>query len=161
MSIECNTCNQYLSDSDILRKLITCIEEEYFLKINNQNPDSINYIQDTILDAINVIAGTHYYPMSMDGYKDLSLTGKFIDIDSTITMTVEATNDEDTTNADWIQIYGYDSKNDIMTNNISCSSTTTTFAWDFDNLNYSYFRIKVVNTDNINTIIIKIRRKSL
>jgi hypothetical protein len=158
---ECNTCDQYLSDSDILRKLITCIDNEYFLKINNQNPDSINYISDSILDTINVIAGTHYYLMNMNGYKDLSITGKFIDVDSIITMTLEATNDEDTTNADWIQVYGYDSKNDIMTNSIICSSETTTFAWDFDNLNYSYFRIKVINTDNTNTMIIKIRRKSL
>ena len=41
----------------------------------------------------------------MDGYKHLSLSGKIIDADNTVTMTVEATNDEDQTNADRVQVY--------------------------------------------------------
>jgi len=134
-------------------------------KTVNQSPDRASYVQDSLLDTTNVTAATNYYPstlgMSMDGFKDLSLTGKFIDADNTTTMTVEATNDEDATNADWVQVYGFDTKGNAMTNSVVAASTTTTFAWDFDNLNYSLFRVKVVNGDNTNTMIIKARRKSL
>lgn len=134
-------------------------------KVINQSPDRLSYVADSILDTTNIAAATNYYPsstgMSMDGYKDMSLTGKFIDADGTMTLTVEVTNDEDTTNGDWIQIYGYDSKNNTTANSWSVTNGTLTFAVDFDNLNYSYYRIKMVNDGATNTGIIKMRRKSL
>ena len=102
--------------------------------------------------------------MSMDGYKDLSLTGKIIEEDAvTDTIEVQATNDEDTTNADWVTIYGYRSDTNAMVNIITTggSAGTYTFAIDFDNFNYSYFRVKYVMADSTNTLIIKARRKSL
>lgn len=134
-------------------------------KIIDQSPDSSKYIIDSLLDTTNVTAATNYYPsatgMSMDGYRDWSLTGKFIDADNTTTLSWEGTNDEDTTNADWISFYGYDSKNNTIVSSIVCTNTTVTFALDFDNCNYSSVRVKIVNGDDTNTMIVKSRRKAL
>lgn len=137
-------------------------------KVINQSPDRSSYVQDSLVDTTNVGAGTVYYPaatgMSMDGFKDMSLTGKIIEGDAvTDTISVEGTNDEDTTHADWVQIYGYDSKANAMSNLVTTGGVagTYTFAWEFDNLNYTYYRIKLVVADSTNTVIIKMRRKSL
>lgn len=128
-------------------------------------PLNQQFVEESLLDTTNVAAATNYYPAStgapMAGYKDLSLTGKIIDSDNTTTMTLEGTNDEDTTNADWVQLYGYDTKNNALVNSIAAASTTTTFAWDFDEFNYRHFRVKLVTGDSTNTVIIKLRRKAL
>jgi hypothetical protein len=124
------------------------------------------YVESSV-DTTNVAAGTNYYPSSdgqlMFGYKDLSLTGKFIDADGTITMTIEVTNDDDATpaNRDWIQIYGYDVKNNTTTNSWTVTDDTLTFAVDFDNLNFKYYRVVMVNNGATNTAIIKQRLKAL
>lgn len=127
-----------------------------------QAPIWARYQIDEIYDGTNLAAGTNYYPSStgasMDGYKNLSFTGKLIDADNTTTITVEATNDEDATNADWIQVYVRDIKNNTTVNSIAAASTTTTFAIDLIDFNYSLFRVKVVTGDSTNTIIIKQRR---
>lgn len=127
-----------------------------------QAPIWARYQIDEIYDGTNLAAGTNYYPAStgasMDGYKGLSFTGKLIDADSTVTVTIEATNDEDATNADWIQVYFTDVKNDTTVNSISVSDGTTTFAIKLTDFNYSLFRVKVVTTDATNTVIIKQRR---
>lgn len=134
-------------------------------KTSEQSPLSQGYVADSLLDTTNIAAATNYYPastgMSMDGYKDMSLSGKFIDADGTMTLTVEAMNDEDTTNGDWVQVYGYDSKNNTTVNSLSVTNSTLTYTWDFDNFNYSYFRVKMVNDGATNTGIIKMRRKGL
>lgn len=134
-------------------------------KTIDQSPDRSSYVQDSILDATNITAATNYYPsstgMSMDGFKDMSITGKFIDADGTMTMTVEASNDEDSATADWVQIYGFDTKNNAIVNSWTITNGTLTFAIDFDNLNYSLFRIVMINNGSTNTGIIKMRRKSL
>ena len=138
-------------------------------KIINLTPESSKYVQDSLVDTTNVAAATNYYPsstgMSMDGYKDFSLSGKFIDADGTMTLSIEATNDEDTTNADWIDIslLGIDGKTGI--NVISAAMTVTngtlTFGIEYNDLNYSNIRIKMVNDGATNTAIIKSRRKAL
>jgi hypothetical protein len=106
--------------------------------------------------------------MEMDGYKDLSFTGKFIcGADNTVAFTVEGTNDEDATpaNRDWIVLYAYRTDTNAVVNSISnAASTTTTFGWDFDNCNYKYMRIRLVIVNGgvlSNTIIVKARRKAL
>lgn len=102
--------------------------------------------------------------MSMDGYKDLSFTGKIIEGDAvTDTIEVQATNDSDVVNADWVTVYGYRADTNAMVNIITTGGAagTYTFAIDFDNFNYSYFRVKYVMADSTNTLIIKARRKSL
>ena len=89
------------------------------LVIMNQLSAQSDYWIKTYIIKFNNRSDTNYYPsstgMSMDGYKDFSLSGKFIDADGTMTLSIEATNDEDTTNADWIDIslLGIDSKTGI------------------------------------------------
>ena len=93
----------------------------------------------------------------MDGYKDLSLTGKLITT-GTITMTLEASNDEDTTNADWVQVYGYDNKNDLFVNQYVITNTTLTFTLMLTSFNYSNYRIKIIDSSSTNTYIVKARK---
>lgn len=130
-------------------------------KVTEQSPISNKYVQDSLVDATNTAAATTYFPsatgMSMDGFSALSFTGKLITT-GTITMTIEATNDEDTTNADWIQIYGYDNKNDVFINQYVITAITLTFAMMFNGLNYSNYRVKLVDTASTNTYIIKSRK---
>jgi len=130
------------------------------------SPLSAKYVIDSLVDTTNS-SGTVYYPsstgMSMDGYSALSLTGKIIDADNTTTLTIEATNDEDTTNADWIdvtQCFNND-KAGVATSigaSITVTSGTVTFAVSRVMFNYSYFRLKSVTGDATNTVIYKIRR---
>lgn len=129
------------------------------------DPDSTRYVQDSLVDTTNIAAGTNYYPsatgMSMDGYKDFTLTGKLIDADNTTTLTLEVTNDEDPATADWVQVQGYNWNTNAVVASIAAASTTTTYAWDFENLNFTYIRAKVVTGDATNTVIVKARRKAL
>jgi len=115
-----------------------------------------------LADTTDVAATTHYYPSAtwatMDGFEDMSLSGKFIDADWTLTLTVEATNDEDTASADWIQVYGYDDKNDVNTNSWTITNGTLTFAISFNDMNYKYYRVKLVASWATNTVIIKERK---
>lgn len=135
-------------------------------KIIDQSPDRSSHVIDSLLDTTNVAAGTNYYPsstgMSMDGYKNLSLTGKLINADNTSTLTVEATNDEDTTNADWIQVYFNDDKAGIASgvNQVQAVSNTVTFSISRSFFNYKHFRVKLVTGDSTNTVIIKTRRSN-
>jgi len=131
------------------------------------NPLNTQVLEESLVDTTNVAASQQWYPssagMAMLGYKNLSLTGKYIEGDAvTSTITVWAMNDEDTTNGDWIQIYGYDSKNNTFVNSLSqVNAGTLTFAWDFDNLNYKYVRVGLLPGDATNTAIIKSRRTAL
>jgi hypothetical protein len=133
-------------------------------KVTEQSPLSEKYVQDSIVDATNTAAATTYFPsstgMSMDGFKDMSITGIFTST-GILTFTVEVTNDEDTTNANWIQIYAFDTKNNAAVNSLAINNATATFAWDFDDFNYSNFRLKVVDASSTNTYIVKMRRKAL
>lgn len=119
----------------------------------------------SFFDGTNVVEATYYknslYGHLMCGYSHFSLTGV---ITATTNLAinaiqVEGTNDEDPVNANWIPVYGYDSKNNSMVNIISVTGTgvlvTVTFSWDFDFINYRYIRVKVVVGDDVNTIIIK------
>lgn len=138
-------------------------------KTINQSPDRSSYVQDSLLDITNIAAATNFYPsstgFSMDGYRGLSLSGKFIDADGTMTMTIEAMNDEDRTNGDWIDVTKtfFDDKAGtlIATANVTVTNGTATFALSKEDFNYSNVRIKMVNDGATNTGIIKMRRKSL
>ena len=137
------------------------------------SPLNLQVLEESLVDTTNhaVSAGIQYPSadgLVMMGYKDFSITGKFIcGADNTITLTIQGTNDEDATPAsrDWITLYAYRTDTNTVVNSIANPvSTTTTFAWDFDNCNYRYIRINLVIT-NVgalsNTIILKIRRKAL
>ena len=135
------------------------------VKVVDQSHDKDSYVKDSLLDTTNIAAATNYYPsatgMTMDSYKDLSISGKFIDADWTMTMTIEAMQDEDWTNWDWVQVYAYDAKNNVVANSWTVTNWTLTFYIDLDNFNANLFRIKMVNDGATNTGIIKLRRKSL
>jgi len=131
------------------------------------NNSEYNFDDIDLVDATNLSADTRYYPASTgmlnDGKRDLSFSGKFIDGDGTITMTVEVTNDEDPAAADWIQSHFYDDKNDVTVNSLTVTNGTLTFAISLNNFNYSYFRVVVVNAIDAgptNTLIIKGRWKA-
>lgn len=159
---------------DVYEVGINAQDKAFNLSTNSQmssvlNPESSKYVQDSLVDTTNVAAATNYYPsstgMSMDGYKDFSLSGKFIDADGTMTLRIEATNDEDTTNADWIDIslLGIDSKTgiNVITAAMTVTNGTLTFGIEYNDLNYSNIRVKMVNNGATNTAIIKARRKAL
>lgn len=123
------------------------------------------YVDDSLVDTTDISAATHYYPsssgVSIDGFKDLSLSGKLLDADGTLTLSVEVTNDEDTATADWVKVYGYDDKNNVTVNSLTVTNGTITLAVSFNNINYKYYRVVVVASGATNTVIIKQRRKAL
>lgn len=137
------------------------------LSIIDSDPLNEKFVLVNIVDTTNLPIGSNYYPsssgMSNDDYKDTSITGKLIiGSGNSITMTVEATNDETIDGStDWVQIFGFDTKNNTTANSWSVTNGTLTFAVDFDNINYSKVRVKIVPTTNVNTAIVKMRRKAL
>lgn len=137
-------------------------------KVIEQSPLSAKYVIDSLVDTTNS-SGTVYYPsstgMSMDGYRSVSFSGKFIDADNTTTMTIEALNDEDS-GGDWqdvTQCFNND-KAGVATSigaSVTVTSGTVNFAISREDFNYSLFRVKVVYGDATNTSIIKLRRKAM
>jgi len=136
------------------------IFEAYFAKVRTSSTNASGDLTN-IVDAEDTAAETTYFPSalgtSMEGFSALSLTGKLTST-GTITMTIEATNDEEAITADWVQIYGYDNKNDTMVNSLTLSNATLTFALLFNGLNYNKYRIKLVDSASVNTYIVKARR---
>ena len=136
------------------------------LRTGEINGPNFQVVKESLVDTTNVSATTHYYPssdpgFSMFGYKDFSISGKLIDGDGTLTLTVEGTNDEDTTSGDWHQFYGYDDINDTTANSWSFTNSTLTFYISFNECNYSNVRIKIVASGATNTVSVKLRRKAV
>lgn len=130
-------------------------------------PLDLKVVEESLVDTTNVTVQT-FYPssdgMQMLGYADLSLTGKLIQGDAVETkLTVWATNDEDSTpaNRDWVYLYGYNWGTNTTVTGVTANASTTTFAWQFSNLNFKYVRCQVDPGDATNTVIIKARRKAL
>lgn len=135
-------------------------------KVAEIDPLDMHFTNQVVdVDTTNVTAATHYYPsatgFSNDGYKDISLSGKFIDADGTLTLTPEAMNDEDTASGDWVQVYFYDDKNNATVNSLTVTNGTLTFAASFNEANYQHWRFKVVASGATNTVVLKARRKAL
>jgi hypothetical protein len=139
------------------------------IKTIDQSPLSSSYILDSLLDAVNTASGTTYFPsstgLSMDGFRDLTLTGYIIEGDAvTDTIELQVTNDEDPTDATaWITIYGYNVAANNIVNKITTGGVAGIygFAWDFENCNFSLVRAKIVTADSTNTITLKMRRKAI
>lgn len=130
------------------------------MMVIEQAPNRAAYIQDSIADSLTNVANGTTYDLSMDGYKDLSLTGYLIDAEET-SFTVSATNDEDTTDSNAFNIiYGYDAVNNTLVNSVAATNETKKFALDFDNLNFSTVRITITSALATNTVNIKARRKA-
>jgi len=132
---------------------------------NETNSLDEKYLNESYVDTTNVAAATNYYSAStgaiMDGWRDLSLSGKFIDADGTVTLTLEVMNDEDTASGDWIQVYFRDDKNNVNVNSITVTNGTVTFAISAPNNSFRYYRWVVVTSGATNTIILKNRKKAL
>jgi len=139
-------------------------------KVFEVSPVNQQFVSESLVDTTNV--STDSYPSTtgatMDGYSDLSLTGQMIEAGGeSLTLTVEATNDEDTAAGIWIDVTpaGYRA-DDNTTGNASiianAGSGTVNFALDFDNFNYRYYRVTVTATDSANnTLSLKARRKAI
>lgn len=147
-------------------------------------PLNMKFTEDSLVDGVvndiytyhQTANGLGWWPGQagglMAGYAHLSLTG-YIDgvADRTITLIVEGTNDEaPTTSAtpgqsDWIQLYGWRSDANANVNVIQVvGNVIVTFAWDFDLMNYKFFRIHaysdVDNTDGVE-FRLKLRRMAV
>lgn len=122
-------------------------------------------VSESLVDTTNVSAATHYYPSAtgatMNTWKDLSLTGKFIDADGTLTLTLEVTNDEDTTSGDWNGAYFYDDELDAAVTSKTVTNGTELFSLSANNNNFRYYRWVVVASGATNTVILKSRKKAL
>jgi len=127
------------------------------------DPLSSQYISASLVDTTNVSAATHYYPSAtggtMDGYQDQSLTGKFIDADGTLTLTLEVTNDEDTS-GDWNGAYFYDNELNATVNSKTVTNGTELFTLSANNNNFRRFRWVVIASGATNTVILKQRLKA-
>jgi len=150
------------------------------------SPLSSHYTNGAInVDTTNVAAAATYYPsatgFSMDSRKNFSLTGKYIDAHAvTTTLSVQGSNDEDSTNASWLDIQGQinglasaTAAIPTVTGTVAgvtgvavvtgtiCNLLTTAiaqtvkFTWDFDNLNYRFIRVVLTPGDASNTVILK------
>lgn len=119
------------------------------------------YVSESLVDTTNVSAATHDYLVPMGGYGDYSISGKFIDADGTLTLKVYMMNDEDTSGGDWVQVYGYDDKNNVTTNVWTVTNGTLTFAISFNSANYTHVKNEVVASGATNTVILKSRKKAL
>jgi len=142
-------------------------------KVFEVSPVNQQFVSESLADVDAAYADntTTRYPSNtgatMDGYADFSLTGKLICSGGTVTLTIEATNDEDTTNADWIDVTKafYDAENNTTGNaNYQAAGATLTYAIDADNFNYRYYRVVVISAgvgDAASTVIVKARRKAI
>ncbi len=115
-----------------------------------------------LVDETNLAADTYYYPstegMDFDEFDDLSIG--FI-LSGGVTLTIEAIQDEEVeVSPTWIDITraGFD----ITTaSNGASNFIDSSKILDFDNLNVSKFRVKIVTSDNTNGVKIVVRIKSI
>ena len=132
-------------------------------KIINITPESSKYVPDAIVNTTNLAATTHYFPsstgMEMGPYNHLSIGGELIDADGNITLSVEVANNSDASTAVWHQIYGYDMINNTTVNQQAVASGTTSYFMDFEALNVTHVRFKVICSGDTNTVKVMARRK--
>ncbi len=131
------------------------------------DPLSAQHTPVCLVDTTNISAATHYYPSAtggtMDGYKDISATGKFIDADGTLTLTLEVSNDEDAATADFnaIKFHDDDSLVDAEVASLTVTNGTLLITASKANLNYRRYRWVVVASGATNTVILYERKKAL
>jgi len=119
-------------------------------------------LPESLVDTTDISVATHNYPgdegSTMLGFEHLSIDGKFIDADGTVTGYLEVTNDEDASGADWKKVYGYDDINNVVVNQFTVTNGTIEFAISYNITNYRRWRWVVVASGATNTIISKARR---
>ena len=128
-------------------------------------------INESIVDTTNLANATYYYPSSV-GFSTLgcneriSVTGKLICAAGTVTLTCEATNDEDLAAGDWIDVTQLlcDQTDTSGTASFAAAAGTTTFAlFTYEGVPYANYRWKIVvdvAASGNNTVIIKQVKKS-
>jgi hypothetical protein len=136
-------------------------------KIIEQSPLNMKFVPNILINATNsaISAGTllpSATGYAMDGYSGESASINLVDADGTITVTVEATNDDPTTGT-WTDITKcFNDDNAGVATSIGASITVTngtkTAAISRANLNYAWIRYRLVNTGNTNTISISTRK---
>jgi hypothetical protein len=134
--------------------------------VRNKNVNSLNlqFVEESLFDGTGLTTGTYYYPasygLSMAGYKDASVTGKLVITTNTATLTIEGTNDEDSS-GDWHQVYAYDDIINTTVNSWAVTNGTKNFAISLNECNFKYLRFKVVTTGTSGAVVLKARRKAL
>jgi hypothetical protein len=127
-----------------------------------QNPDYYQHLTNVEFNNTNQPQGLNYYPTTsggtMDNYKNLTITGKIIQGDAVNdSIYFQVTNDETLT--DWVSISGYDWKsNTTISQYKQTGAGTITFAWQFTNLNFKYWRVVAGLGDATNTVVIRSRK---
>ena len=135
------------------------------LMVTEQAPNRAAYVQDSIWDGAWATDVSTTFNLSMDGYKDFSLTGLVVQNTSNIdTIYIDGTNDEDPGTYDWVQLYFYDLKSNAMVNSIAFTSTGangTSFAISIDDCNFSTLRVRYyANNATPHNVYLKARRKA-
>lgn len=127
--------------------------------LNKQAIDNPAQTDTTNISATTYTGTSDGIDLTGLGQYHLSVTGKYIDADGTLTGYLEVTNDEDSTpgNRDWIKVYGMDNKNDTSANEVSVTNGTKTFAMSFDGLRFKYARWVTTQTGATNTVIVKMK----
>jgi len=122
-----------------------------------------NVVTTQLVDETDLAAGTYYYPSEDDGMKvgrqtDLSLA--FV-LSGGVTLTLEAkTEEDDAVSSTW---------QDITKAGFNITNNSTGFASfvdisgivDWDNLNVTAWRAKIVTSDSTNTVKVVSRQKAV
>jgi hypothetical protein len=131
----------------------------------NPNRQAVDFV--SLVDQSDLGIGSRNYPsdngFEVKPHKDFSLTGRMNDPDGTMTLTIEATNDDDLVTGIWhdITISGYrPDLNQTDFTSITVTNGSIDFAFDFDGVNYDRLRVKVVNDGATNAISLKSRWKA-
>ena len=118
-------------------------------------PVNTTFLLEELVNTTNLSVDTYYYTVTMDNYKDLSIE---FELDSVSTMTIEASNDSGFTTPKDITLSG----NELVSGtNGYVSFNNSDGIVDFDNLNVSYVRVKLVISNATNTVKIISRKKAL
>lgn len=168
ITLEYNTTA--MDDDDDLRIYVHYNNSEDFglghVKTGEQSSLDTHFENNSIdVDTTNLAVDTYYYPNDegsvMDTYKDQSATGKLIDADETLTLTLEVSNDEDAPNADFKQVKMWDDNAGALIDSITVTNGTEVFVVSMPNNNFRRYRWKLVVGGNTNTVILKERKKAL
>lgn len=140
------------------------------LRTSENDPLDQRFENESLVDTTDESAATHRYPSDtgavQDGYSLLSQTIKVIDGDGTVTITLEATNDEDASGGDWHDVttaLGCDASDNPAyrntTGNLSYIVTngTLTLALAVKIFPYRRYRWVVIFSGATNTAILKNR----
>lgn len=131
-------------------------------RVGEVDPVSAHHVLEDLLDGTDVAAATNYYPStlggSMAGFSDYSLTGILTDADNTLTLTLEVSNDEDASAANWAPAYFYDDAADVNVMEKKITNGSVLLALSLNSNKFKLYRWKLVIGGATNTIVLKGRK---